>query len=251
MINISKIVFYGTSGWFEHEMGCTSCTGVFINDQDIVLFDLGTGIRKIDRDSVQGKNVTVLLSHLHLDHCYGLHILPMFQPAALTIVIHEHLKSYLNTLFSFPFMKPSNELGFPIHIQTVENTIIDHTKFTIKTKALNHNTPVIGAQLHLESTSIGYCVDSSLCDSLLNITTDCEFLIIEASPIAGRKTNGYHLTLEGLKKVLTTTHAKKVVITHFGALKYPGIKAKTLLFQAIEQYHNDIVMAYDGLIIRI
>lgn len=245
-----EIVFYGTSGWFENETGCTSCTGVFINDQDIVLFDLGTGVRKIKRESVRGKNMTVILSHLHLDHCYGLHILPMFQPASLTIVIHKSLKPYLETLFSFPFMKPSNELGFPVHICSVENTIVDCERFSIKSKALKHNTPVIGAELQLGSTSIGYCVDSTLCDSLLDISKHCEILIIESSPIAGKKTNGFHLSLEELKEVLTTTHAKKVIMTHFGPFKYPTLKSRELLLTSIKEYHNNIIMAYDGLVIR-
>lgn len=249
-IETFEIVFYGTSGWFENESGCTSCTGVFVNDKDIVLFDLGTGVRKVKRESVRGKNVTVMLSHLHLDHCYGLHILPMFHPASLTIIIHESLKPYLDTLFSYPFMKPSNELGFPIHIRSVENTTVDCDRFAIKTKALKHNTPVIGAQLQLGSTSIGYCVDSTLCDSLLDISKDCEILIIESSPIAGKKTNGFHLSLEELKEVLTTTHAKKVIITHFGPFKSQYIRSRELLFTFIKECHNNIIMAYDGLVIR-
>ncbi|MGB3512783.1 MAG: MBL fold metallo-hydrolase [Microcoleaceae cyanobacterium] len=245
-----EIVFYRTSGWFDNESGSTSCTGVFVNDRDIVLFDLGTGVRKIDRQSLCDKNVTVMLSHLHLDHCYGLHILPMFQPASLTIIIHESLKNYLETLFSFPFMKPREELGFPVDIRAAKDTTLNFDKFAIETKALKHNTPVIGAQLQLEKTSIGYCVDSTLCDSLFEITKDCEILIIESSSIAGKKTNGFHLNLEQLKEVLTATHAEKVIITHFGALKYQDIKTKELLFASIKECHNNIIMADDGLVIR-
>lgn len=245
-----EIVFYGTSGWFDNESGATSCTGVFVNERDIVLFDLGTGVRKIEKESVRGKNITVMLSHLHLDHCYGLHILPMFQPASLTIVIHEKLKKYLETLFSFPFMKPRDELGFPVRILAAEDTIVNFDRFAIKTKALKHNTPVIGAQVQLDNTSIGYCVDSTLCDPLLDITKDCEILIIESSPLAGKKTNGFHLDLEQLKEVLAKTDAERVVITHFGARKYPDTQTKDLLFASIKDCHKNIVMAYDGLVIR-
>jgi ribonuclease BN (tRNA processing enzyme) len=245
-----EIVFYGTSGWFDNESGATSCTGIFANETDLILLDLGTGARKIKKDSVRGKNLTVVLSHLHLDHCYGLHILPLFQPASLTIVIHKSLKPYLETLFSFPFMKPNNELGFPVDIQPVDDSLIDYARFRLKTRALQHNTPVIGAQLQLGNTSIAYCVDSTLCDALLDLTKDCDILITESSPLKGKKTNGFHLSLPELQAVLTATDAKKVIITHFGPLKYPDIKSRELLFASIKECHNNIIMAYDGLIIQ-
>jgi len=245
-----EIVFYGTSGWFDNESGGTICTGIFANETDLILFDLGTGARKINKDSVRDKNLTVVLSHLHLDHCYGLHILPMFQPASLTIVIHESLKPYLETLFAFPFVKPSHELGFPVKIQTVNNSQIDYATFSLKTRALQHNTPVIGAQLQVGNTSIAYCVDSTLCDGLFDITKDCDLLIIESSPLKGKKTNGFHMSLPELQAILTATEAKKVIITHFGSLQYPDIKSRELLFASLKEYHNNIVMAYDGLVIQ-
>ncbi len=245
-----EIVFYGTSGWFDSTLGATNCIGVFVNDRDVVLFDLGTGVRKIDRESIRDKNVTVMLSHLHLDHCYGLHILPMFQPASLTIVIHESLKSYLETLFSYPFVKPREKLGFPVDIRVAKDTTLNFDNFTIKTQTLKHNTPVIGAQLQLEKKSICYCVDTILCNSLLNITKDCNILIVETCPVGGEKTNGFHLDIEQLKAVLTGTNAEKAIVTHFGARQYPDTETKELLLASIKDFHQNIVMAYDGLVIR-
>ena len=244
-----EIIFYGTSGWFDSTLGATNCVGVFVNNRDIVLFDLGTGVRKIDKERIRDKHVTVMLSHLHLDHCYGLHILPMFRPASLTIVIHENLKSYLETLFSYPFVKPREKLRFPVDIRVAKDTTLNFDNFTIKTQELKHNTPVIGTQLQLAKQSICYCVDTILCDSLLSITKDCNILIVEACPVGGDKTNGFHLDIEQLEKVLTSTHADQVIITHFGARQYPDFKTKELLFELIKDFHHNIVMAYDDLTI--
>jgi len=245
-----EIVFYGTSGWFDNESGSTTCTGLFVDETDVILFDLGTGTGKIKKESLHGKNLTVVLSHLHLDHCYGLHVLPKFQPAVVTIVIHENLKPYLETLLAFPFMKPSHQLGFPVKIQTVKNSQIDYAKFRLKTRALQHNTPVIGTQLQLGNTAIAYCVDTTLCDGLFELTKDCNLLIIESSPLKDEKTNGFHMSLPELQTVLTATGAQKVIITHFGPLKYPDIKSRELLLASLKACHNNIVMAYDGLIIQ-
>jgi len=246
-----EIVFYGASGWFETESGCTSCVGLFPNGRDIVLFDLGTGIRRLERDRVQGKNLTVVLSHLHLDHCYGLHILPMFRPARLTIIIHRSLQPHLAALFSYPFVKPAHELVFPVEIRPADDGLIEFGQWILETRVLQHNTPVIGARLRMEGgQSVAYCVDTSLCDGLLDLAGDCGTLIIEASPPGFEKTNGFHLDLDGLRTVLMATSAEQVILTHFGALKYPDIASRERLRAHIGDCHNDIVMAHDGLIIR-
>ncbi|MCB2263386.1 MAG: hypothetical protein LGR52_10715 [Candidatus Thiosymbion ectosymbiont of Robbea hypermnestra] len=245
-----ELVFYGTSGWFDNTAGATSCAGITINDTDIVLFDLGTGTRKIETAAIHNKNLTLILSHLHLDHCYGLHILPLFRPASLTLIIHKDLKPYAETLFSYPFMKPRHELGFPVTLETVEDNLLAYPAFSIKTRALQHNTPVIGARLQINKTSITYCVDTRLCDAMLEITKDCDTLIIEASPLVGKKTNGYHLSLPELQKVLMATNAQKVIITHFGSLQYPDLESRKRLITTIKEYHHNVMPAYDGLVIR-
>lgn len=246
------MIFYGTSGWFETESGGTSCVGLFPNETDVILLDLGTGVRRLERDRVQGRNLTVVLSHLHLDHCYGLHVLPMFRPARLTIIVHRSLQPHLAVLFSHPFVKPAHELGFPVEIRVVEDTLIEFGQWTLETRTLQHNTPVIGARLRTEAgQSVAYCVDTSLCDGLLGLAGDCGTLIIEASPPDDQKTNGFHLDLAELRKVLDATSAEKVILTHFGALKYPDRTSRERLRAHIGDCHGDIIMAHDGLTIRI
>nr|VFK40066.1 MAG: Ribonuclease BN, tRNA processing enzyme [Candidatus Kentron sp. TC]VFK46308.1 MAG: Ribonuclease BN, tRNA processing enzyme [Candidatus Kentron sp. TC]VFK55952.1 MAG: Ribonuclease BN, tRNA processing enzyme [Candidatus Kentron sp. TC] len=245
-----SIVFYGTAGWFDDESGCTNCVGIFPNETDIILFDMGTGAGKIKKDTVRGKNLTLVLSHLHLDHCYGLHLFPLFQPASLTILIHEELKLHLESLFSYPFMRSRNAQEFPIDIRTVCDSRVDFTEFFLETKALKHNTPVIGARLQCGDASVSYCVDSMLCDNLLEFARDCDILIIESGPHDDEKTKGAHLGLSDLRTVLAATSAGKVIVTHFAPVKYPNIESRALLFSALKGYHDNIVMAHDGLTIR-
>nr|VFK15817.1 MAG: Ribonuclease BN, tRNA processing enzyme [Candidatus Kentron sp. LPFa] len=241
------IVFYGAAGWFGNQFGCTNCVGVFPNETDAILFDMGTGAGKIDKGNLRGKNLTLVLSHLHLDHCYGLHILPLFQPASLTILIHEDLKPHLETLFSFPFMRSGHAQEFPVHIRAVRDSRVDCAGFDLKTRALQHNTPVIGARLQCGDVSVSYCVDSVLCDNLLELARDCDVLIIESGSREEGKTKGAHLGLSDLRTVLRQTRARKVIVTHFSPVNYPNLESRERLLSALEGTHGEIKMAYDGL----
>ena len=85
-----KITFYGTRGSItvpEKEMiqvgGNTSCVLVKFDNNQIVILDSGTGIRKLGNDIIsqgieQFDNIYIALSHSHLDHIHGF---PFFKPA--------------------------------------------------------------------------------------------------------------------------------------------------------------------------
>nr|VFK63731.1 MAG: Beta-lactamase superfamily domain-containing protein [Candidatus Kentron sp. TUN] len=176
----------------------------------------------------------------------------MFRPARLTVIIHRSLQAHLERLFSYPFVKPAHELGFPVEIRAVEDGRIDFGGWALDTRSLQHNTPVIGARLQMKGgQSVTYCVDTTLCDGLLDLAGDCNILVIEASPPDNQKTNGFHLDLVQLRTVLAATGANKVILTHFGALKYPDMASRERLHPHIGDCHDNIVMAHDGLIVRL
>lgn len=250
-ISVTHIAFHGTSGWFENERGCTSCVGVYPGDDDVVLFDLGTGVRNIETAAIHDKKLTVVLTHLHLDHCYGLHMLPMFKPSSLTILIHADLKKHLELLFDAPFTRPYHSLDFPVELRPVRNEVIEYSAFSLTTRELKHNTPVIGARLTIHDTSIAYCVDTTLCEGLLDLARDADTLIIETAPPPGKATNGFHLTLGQLQGVLSRCRAGRVVVTHFGARKFPDPQLKQDMRALLSRSHPNIAMAHDGLCVAL
>jgi phosphoribosyl 1,2-cyclic phosphodiesterase len=89
-----QIKFYGTRGstpvcepGFQLFGGNTTCiyTDLLINDRSkmIVVFDAGTGIRKLGKDIINGKipnteTILLIFTHLHWDHIQGF---PFFEPA--------------------------------------------------------------------------------------------------------------------------------------------------------------------------
>jgi ribonuclease BN (tRNA processing enzyme) len=62
--------------------GNTSCVGVTLSDGTRLVLDAGTGIRTIAGDEIEpGRQIHMLITHLHLDHIQGLLFFePLFHP---------------------------------------------------------------------------------------------------------------------------------------------------------------------------
>src|SRR5436190_6826232 len=65
--------------------GNTSCVEVSLDDGAVIVLDAGTGIRPLGQELLTraARRITVLLTHLHLDHLEGLRFFgPLFDPEA-------------------------------------------------------------------------------------------------------------------------------------------------------------------------
>ena len=243
---MGQLVFYGTSGWFETSQGATSCVGLHL-DECVILFDLGTGLSRLPPESVRGRPLIVVLSHLHLDHSYGLHILPRLKPSSLTLLTHRALAPHLKRLLAWPFTKPAEGLGYPVQILGLKNERLSRGSLEIDIQALEHNTPVIGASVHTPDACVTYCVDTVMCHGLESLTRAPGTLILETAPPPDVATNGHHLTLDQQRVLLTNTRADRVVLTHFGATKFPSAESRARQRQALEGSHSNLLIAHDGL----
>ena len=73
-----KITFLGTNGWYATQTGNTICTLIETEKYNLVL-DAGNGIYKLEKYLDFKKPVFLFISHLHIDHIEGLHILSHFK----------------------------------------------------------------------------------------------------------------------------------------------------------------------------
>jgi len=72
-----KILFLGTNGWYDTNTGSTIC-GLVETRNAYFIFDAGNGLHRIDRCIKRNKPIYLFLSHYHLDHVVGLHIMNKF-----------------------------------------------------------------------------------------------------------------------------------------------------------------------------
>ena len=109
-----KVIFLGTNGWYDTPTGNTICTLIRAEHQDIIL-DAGIGFYKIDHYIPVGdeKPTTLLLSHFHLDHISGLHMLVKCRfPHGLTLCGPAGARQIIDTIVNSPFTVSLDQLPF-------------------------------------------------------------------------------------------------------------------------------------------
>src|SRR4030042_1522045 len=111
-----KITFLGTNGWYDTNTGNTICILIETN-QYIIILDAGNGLHKIDKFIRFDKPAFLFLSHFHLDHIEGLHVLSKFRFPSLTIFGQKGTKAALNIIVNEPFTVPLDKLPYPVEVR--------------------------------------------------------------------------------------------------------------------------------------
>ena len=113
-----KVIFLGTNGWYDSNTGNTTCTLIEADKYSLIL-DAGNGIHKLDRyvPSDSKKPVYLFISHFHLDHIIGLHILSKFNfKQNMHICGQAGTKTTLDMIINSPFTVPLSRLPFKVEI---------------------------------------------------------------------------------------------------------------------------------------
>lgn len=220
------VIFLGTNGWYDSSTGNTICILIKSDDYNIVL-DAGNGINKLDQYYQKAKPVYILLSHFHLDHIAGLHILGKFSfPEGLVIAGPKGTRKILNTFVNQPFTKPMDDLSYKIEILELsgEKNVLP---FEIQFLELVHTTLTLGYRIHLENKTIAYVADTGFCQNALRLTQDVDLLISECALLPDESSNDWpHLNPQDAANIAKQAGAKKLALVHFDAQRYPTIEAR-------------------------
>ncbi|MBI4366799.1 MAG: MBL fold metallo-hydrolase [Deltaproteobacteria bacterium] len=214
--------FLGTNGWYNTATGETSC--VLIDAPEAyVICDAGQGLHKAGRHLTDSKKpVYLFLSHLHLDHVYGLHMLPKVKcPQGMTILGQPGTTKHLTQFMASPWTCPLEKLPFRVTLQDIpEGAHWEPIPFTCR--FLVHADPCLGFRFTLDGKTIAYCTDTGLCNPLVELAQDADLLIVEC---AWRRRNESprwpHLAPEDGADVAARARAKQLALIHFEANNYP------------------------------
>ena len=152
-----EIRLLGTNGWYDTKTGDTTC--IFIDSKDYYLiFDAGNGIYKLESFIKKPKPVFLFLSHFHLDHISGLHILNKFDLLeGLTIAGQTGLKTVLDTLVRQPFTIPFCDYPYPVTL--CELTEGEHAMpFRVEARELVHSSVCYGYRVEIDGKIITFLV---------------------------------------------------------------------------------------------
>lgn len=247
-----KIVFLGTNGWYDSKTGNANC--VLIDSENYyVIVDAGNGIYKVDQYINKKKPIYLFISHLHIDHIAGLHILNKFKSFPnLTICSYKGSINYLKMFVNDPFTIPFNQLPYKIIFKELSEG--DHNiPFHVTARRLAHSGICFGYRFELENKIITYCADTGICQNDFLLSKDADILIHECSNKINTPSDKAwgHVIPEEAAELAKKANVKKLLLTHFAAHKYLSLKEREEAQQKAQKIFKNTIAAKDGMIIEV
>ena len=217
-----RLIFLGTNGWYDTPIGNT--LSILIETQkEYIILDAGNGLYKIDRHITTDKPIYLFISHFHLDHVVGLHILNKFNLSrGIEVYGPPGAKKLLSQLIRQPFTADLKNLNTPLRIH--DRPSLTALPFSVETKKLAHVSPCYGYRFTLENKTIVYCTDTGPCRNLGLLARQADLLITECAYKGGETTKWPHLNPVLAAQAAREAGAKKLVLVHFDASLYTTLK---------------------------
>lgn len=240
-----KIIFLGTNGWYDSPTGNTICILIETSEASILL-DAGNGIYKADRYITPEKPVHLFISHTHLDHIIGLHLLNKFEfKQGLTIHTQPGTGTALQTMFSSTYSLPFANLSYPVEIEEFEG-LYKNQNFAVQTAKMQHSVPTIGFRISTENKIIAYCPDTGYCDNAVILAKDADLLIAECAFRSGEESEHWpHLNPETAARIAVEAQAKQLALVHFDAFRYSTIESRLQAQQKAQTIFSETFAAMD------
>lgn len=252
-----KIYFLGTNGWYSSPTGDTPC--ILIDSKDhYVIFDAGNGIYKIDKYIKEDKLISLFISHFHIDHISGLHILNKFNfKQGIDIYMARGRKKDFNLFVNPPYtigitndkkniynMKSNIRLH---ELEEGENNI----GFQVTMKKLYHAYVNHGFRVILEGKSVVYSGDTSVVPNSFLLAKNADLLIHECSNISSPEKSWGHVDPVQVAKFARDAKVKKLVLTHFGAHLYDTLKKRKEAEKIAKKIFPNTIATTDDLILEV
>lgn len=234
---------YGTVG------GNSSCVEVQIDDENLIIFDAGTGIRSLGKKliSEKSKQIHLFFSHFHWDHIQGL---PFFDPAYRSdTVLHiysaqENAYDLLDAQMQETFFPVGlNTFTKNMHFHTVnENTKIEIGEARIACKKMYHPGDSYSFSIQSNNKTFVYATDVEILhtDFMKNNTTELFFKNADIALFdaqytgleAIEKENWGHSSFSKAIDFASFCDIKKILLFHHDPL-YTDKKLYTILESAL------------------
>ena len=218
---LPQVIFLGTNGWYDTAAtGSTVCALIKTRRYDIVL-DAGYGIHKLDKYCDGSRPVFIFLSHFHLDHIAGLHVLVKFRfKKGLTICAGKGARRTLKTFINKPFTVPLKDLPYPVKILELPSEA-GRLPFKAVSLPLVHADPTLGFRLNVDGKVITYITDTGPCPNATELARGADLLITECANLPGEFNPLWpHFNPETAGRLAAEAGAKRLVMTHFSAARY-------------------------------
>ena len=244
-----KAVFLGTNGWYSTALGNTSC--VLLDTQKYyVVLDAGDGLHKLNNFVDSDKPIILFLSHLHLDHIIGLHVLNKFKfSQGIAIYGYEGTEDGLK-IIDHPYTAHLNQLSTKVTVHDIKDGKHYHP-FPFTCKLLVHADQCLGYRIELDNKVIAYCTDTGICKNIYDLSENADLLITECSLKPMQNIEKWsekwpHLRPEDSANIAKESNVRKLVLTHFDANNYRSKEDRILAEACAQKIFRETVAAFDG-----
>ena len=246
-----ELIFLGTNGWYDSATGNTICILIKTDDYYIVL-DAGNGINKLDQYYQKVRPVFLLLSHFHLDHIAGLHVLAKFSFAkGLVIAGPKGTKKVLNTIVNKPFTMPLHDLPYKTEVLELSGEE-KFFPFEIEFMELVHTSLTLGYRIHLDNKTIAYIPDTGFCQNALKLARNVDLLIAECAYLPGESSDEWpHLNPQDAANIAKEAGAKQLALVHFDAERYPTLETRKMAELHAKDIFPNTIATHDDMLLRL
>lgn len=246
-----KIVFLGTNGWYSTETGNTACVLVD-TEKYYIVFDAGDGIYKLDNYITSNKPIYLFLSHFHLEHIFGLHILNKFKfKQTIQVYGQKGTKKILNHLIQHPFTVPLDKLPVKVEVNELSEGM-HKIPFPVVCKLLLHADPCFGYRVELDGKTITYCTDTGICDNGLELAKNADILIHECAHKLGQFNEKWpHTNPQEAAELAKNANVKQLVLFHFSAAIYKSLEERKQAERGARAIFKNTLAAIDGMELNI
>ncbi len=247
-----KAIFLGTNGWYNSPTGDTTCILIETKDSYII-FDAGSGIAKLDHYIKKPKKAYLFMSHFHIDHVHGLHILNKFKfPYGLTICCYEGGGAILNQFVNHPFTIGFKDLPYKVTVRELEVGENNGFPFKVTAADLVHSSRCFGYRFEIDEKVITLCTDTGYCPSAVELSRGADLLMAECAYKQGQVVESWpHLNPELAAKLAKDANVKKLALMHFDAENYQTFAQRTKAKTAAQKVFKNTIAAKDGMIITV
>jgi phosphoribosyl 1,2-cyclic phosphodiesterase len=146
--------------------GNTSCVQLTLDSGVQLILDAGTGIRNLGLDLSATPRVSILLTHLHLDHIQGLMFFPpcfrsdseitIWGPASPEASLEDRIARYISAPLSPVEIR---ELPCSVSFRDTPPSEWRIASATIRCESINHRGPTLGFRISEGDTTVCYIPD--------------------------------------------------------------------------------------------
>ncbi len=247
-----KITFLGTNGWYSSPTGDTPCILIDTKDHYIVL-DAGNGIYKLDRYIKEDKPISLFISHFHLDHTSGLHILSKFNfPKGIDVYVGRGRIKDFRTLVNPPFTigyfpQPENIVNLKTAIRLHELVSGQSVPFAAIASQQHHAYIDHGYRFEIEGKIIAYTGDCGYTDAARELAKNVDLLICECSNKKTEKPDIWgHFDPIQAATLAKESGVSKLILTHFGAHLFTSPMDRAWAENEAKKIFSNSVAASDG-----